>query len=109
MELLKDTVSEKDFERASQSVLVQVNEKWLTGFGWGRFCVLAATLAFFLGQHKGRTIHSPNSFWRINITEERMKIMFWQLNTFKKKIEVRKLDARISQINVTWNGRDDKP
>lgn len=32
MELLKNIVIEKDFERVPQSILVQVTENWLTGF-----------------------------------------------------------------------------
>lgn len=86
---------------------MQDTENWLTGFGWDEFSVLAAMLAFFLEQPKGRTIHSPYSFWRTNITEK-WKSHFDSLITLKKN-NWSKLDAGISQINVIWNGRDDKP
>jgi len=76
VELLKNTIIEKDFERASQPIPVQVTENWLTGFAQDKICVSAAMLAFFLGQHKGRTTHSPNSFQITNITEARMETTF---------------------------------
>ena len=43
------------------------------------------------------------------LLKKEWKLRFDSLIPFKKIIEVRKLDAGMSQITVTWNSRGDKP
>lgn len=62
--------------------------------------------------HRGRTIHSPNSFISegleesSTIIEERMRTMFCQFNILFLFF---KLKVGAGLVNLTWNGRDDEP
>lgn len=93
MELLKNTVIEKDFERVPQSILVQVTENCLTGFDWDKFCVLTAALASSLGNRKGERFTVPIVSEGLKLLKKEWRLCFDSLIAFKKIIEVEKLDA----------------
>lgn len=87
----------------------QVTENWLTGFGQGKFCVLAAMPASSLEKIKGWQVTVSIVSEGLLLLKKKWKLWFDSLVPSEKIIEVGKLDARITQINVTWNGRDYKP